>query len=242
MNFSEIPTARVHSQQSLGAVDGPGIRYVIFLQGCPDHCPYCHNPDTRPLNGGDSYSVSALADRVERYKPYFGKQGGVTVSGGEPLLQSVFLAEFFKECHRRGISTCLDTAGLPPDAQVRAVLTHTDTVLCDIKDSTDEGCRSRFGTDLSVTRAFLAACDDAGCDIWARHVVVPGMTDQDEHIRRIAALARTVKNLKKIELLPFRKLCSEKYTALGLPFPLADTPECDAAQLTALNALLTENA
>ena len=238
MNFSEIPTARVHSQQSLGAVDGPGLRYVVFLQGCPYHCPYCHNPDTQPLCGGDIYSVSELADRIERYKPYFGEQGGVTVSGGEPLLQRVFLVEFFKECHRRGISTCLDTAGLQPDERVRAVLAHTDTVLYDIKDSSNERCRDRFGIDFSIIRDFLSACDDAGCDIWVRHVVVPGMTDGKEHIRKIAALARTAKNLKKIELLPFRKLCSEKYAALGLPFPLADTPECDTELLSTLNDLL----
>jgi len=234
-------TARVHSFQSFGAVDGPGIRYVIFLQGCPYHCPYCHNPDTQPMEGGTEYTVGELADRVERYRSYFGAEGGVTVSGGEPLMQPAFLAAFFKECHARGISTCLDTAGRVPDDAVRAVLRHTDTVLCDIKDAVQDRCRALFGTDLLATKAFLDACDAAGCRVWIRHVVVPGMTDGDAHIRSITSLAKQVKNLDKIELLPFKKLCVTKYEKLGIPFPLADTPECDAETLARLRGIAAES-
>lgn len=226
------PTLRVHSFHSLGAVDGPGVRYVIFLQGCPYRCPYCHNPDTKPFDGGTDYTVTALCDRVERYKTYFGEhgvhttQGGVTVSGGEPFLQREALAAFFAECHRRGINTCLDTAGMPPDNGVRAVLCHTDTVLCDIKHTNEYDCRTVFGTSLSETKAFLSACEEAGCRIWVRHVVVPGMTDGEEHIRALGAIAAEYTNVDKIELLPFQKLCIEKYQKLGIPFPLADVPVC----------------
>ena len=230
----------VHSFQSLGAVDGPGLRYVIFLQGCPYRCPYCHNPDTKPFGGGTEYTVSALCDRVERYKTYFGKDGGVTVSGGEPLCQAEALAEFFKECHARGISTCLDTAGMMPDDRVRAVLCHTDTVLCDIKTTDDSDCRRIFGTSLDTTNAFLSACDEAGCRITVRHVVVPSMTDGEDHIRTLCAIAGQYKNLDKIELLPFRRLCNEKYDRLGIPFPMGDTPECDAATIERLRRIVEE--
>lgn len=221
-----IPTAFVHSFQSLGAVDGPGIRFVIFLQGCPYHCPYCHNPDSRALSGGTEYTAAALADRVERYKPYFGSEGGVTVSGGEPLMQKEFLAVFFEECHRRGISTCLDTAGIRVDDGVRAVLRYTDWVLCDIKHPDEKVCREQFGVDLADTRAFLAACDSAGCHVRVRHVIVPGMTDSEETVRAVAGIAYSCRNLDRIELLPFKKLCVQKYKALGLPFVLENTPEC----------------
>lgn len=232
--MSTYPTLRVHSFQSLGAVDGPGVRYVIFLQGCPYRCPYCHNPDTKSFGGGTVYTVTDLCSRVERYRTYFGDVGGVTVSGGEPLVQRAPLAEFFAECHRRGIRTCLDTAGMEPDEDVLAVLRHTDTVLCDIKHSTEDLCRTVFGTSLSSTRAFLSACEDAGCDIWVRHVVVPGMTDGEDHIRALAAIAADYPHVSKIELLPFKKLCVEKYRKLGLPFALADTPECTKAVIDRL--------
>ena len=224
--MTTTPTLRVHSFQSLGAVDGPGIRYVIFLQGCPYRCPYCHNPDTRSCSGGTEYTVEALADRVERYKTYFGAEGGVTVSGGEPLLQCEFLTAFFKECHRRGISTCLDTAGIAVDDRVREVLRYTDWVLCDIKHPDAQVCRDLFGVNLADTYAFLDACEASGCRVRVRHVVVPGMTDNDDMILAVARAARQCGTLDKIELLPFKKLCIQKYRALGMPFALEDTPEC----------------
>ncbi len=238
--MTTTPTLRVHSFQSLGAVDGPGLRYVIFLQGCPYRCPYCHNPDTKTFDGaaGTEYTVDALCDRVERYKTYFGSNGGVTVSGGEPLVQREALAAFFAECHRRGISTCLDTAGMEPDDTVCAVLRHTDTVLCDIKHTNEGDCRTMFGTSLSATKAFLAACCDAGCRIWVRHVVVPGMTDGGEHIRTLGTIAAGFSNVDKIELLPFKKLCVEKYKKLGIPFALADIPECSAETIARLYEIL----
>lgn len=238
-NLNQEPTARVHSFQSLGAVDGPGVRYVVFLQGCPYHCPYCHNPDTQPYHGGTEYTVEQLADRVYRYRSYFGSEGGVTVSGGEPLLQKAFLASFFAECHNRGIRTCLDTAGMFPDQTVCAVLKHTDTVLCDIKYPDTQKCRELFGVDLSATKEFLRACADAGCRVWIRHVVVPGLTDTEEDIRAVESIVSAILKPEKIELLPFRKLCMEKYERLGIPFPYADVPETTKETIAQLQKYLT---
>lgn len=236
------PLARIHSFQSLGAVDGPGLRYIIFLQGCPYHCPYCHNPDTQPQDDDETAYIHAdavtLCDRIRRYLPYFGKEGGVTVSGGEPLLQREFLADFFSECHRRGINTCLDTAGVYPDDMVHAVLRNTDTVMLDIKHPNADISRKTYGVDLNTTCAFLSACEAEGCRVWIRHVIVPGLTDSKDNLRAVVELVQKTKTLDKIELLPFRKLCMEKYKRLNLAFPLAETQECSEETLSGLNTFL----
>lgn len=229
---------KIHSFQSLGAVDGPGIRYVVFMQGCPYRCPYCHNPDTKPYEGGEEYTASELVAKVSRYKSYFGSEGGVTVSGGEPLLQAEFVAELFEKMHQNGITTALDTAGVKPTEAVKRVLMHTDTVLCDIKFPTDAQYRDMIGQSLENVKEFLALCDEYGCDVIVRHVVVPGLTDGEESIKEVARLARSVKNLKKIELLPFKKLCTEKYERLGIPFPLENTPECAPETIKRLYEIL----
>ncbi len=229
---------KIHSFQSLGAVDGPGIRYVIFMQGCPYRCPYCHNPDTKVFSGGTEYTADELVARVSRYKTYFGSDGGVTVSGGEPLMQPEFIAELFEKMHKAGINTALDTAGIRINDAVRRVLKHTDTVLCDIKFPTNEQYEEYIGQRLDTVMEFLSECDKAGCDVVIRHVVVPGMTDSEESVKEIARLARKVKNLKSIELLPFKKLCIEKYRKLNIPFPLESTPECPPEIIEKLKNLL----
>ena len=229
---------RVHSFQSLGAVDGPGIRYVIFMQGCPYKCPYCHNPDTKPFDGGTEYTAKELVDKVKRYKSYFGSEGGVTVSGGEPLMQAEFVAQFFELCHQAGINTALDTAGVYPTEKIQKVLCHTDTVLCDIKFSSDEQYTQMVGQPLENVKSFLALCEECGCRVIVRHVVVPGITDTPESVEGILQLTRNYKNVEKTELLPFKKLCLEKYDRLGIPFPLRDTPECDPETINTLKKLL----
>lgn len=228
----------IHSFQSLGAVDGPGIRYVIFMQGCPYHCPYCHNPDTRPFSGGTPYSVEDIVKKMLRYKTYFGSKGGVTVSGGEPLMQAEFVYELFKRLHENGINTALDTASVKPTEAVKRVLSETDTVLCDIKFPTDELYKKYIGQSIENTLEFLDMCNDLGKEVIIRHVIVPGMTDGEDSVKAVARLAGRVKKLVKIELLPFKKLCTEKYEKLGIPFPLADTPECDAQTAERLSKLL----
>ena len=227
----------VHSFNSLGAVDGPGIRFIVFMQGCPYRCPYCHNPDTRAFSGGVPYSPMQVVDKAVRYRSYFGEKGGVTVSGGEPLCQSEFVAELFKALHGRGINTCLDTAGVKPDKNVERVLEHTDTVLCDIKFPTEEEYLKRVGGSLDSTLQFLRLCNKMGVTVIIRHVVVPGMTDTEESILAIKSLLSDIK-YEMIELLPFRKLCTQKYSALGIEFPLKDTPECTKDTINKLKALL----
>ncbi len=231
-------TGKIHSFQSLGAVDGPGIRFVVFMQGCPYRCPYCHNPDTRPFSGGEEYTVEDIVKKAVRFKIYFGEKGGVTVSGGEPLAQADFVAKLFEELHKVGINTALDTAGYPVNESVKNVLKHTDTVLCDIKFPTDEQYKTHIGTSLETTLRFIEECNNYNTDIIIRHVVVPGMTDSEENIKQIAALTKRAKGLKKIELLPFKKLCVQKYNELGLDFPLKDTPECTAEKIEQLKRRL----
>jgi pyruvate formate lyase activating enzyme len=228
---------KVHSFQSFGAVDGPGIRFVVFLQGCPYSCPYCHNPDTRPFSGGTEYTVDEIVAKAERYKTYFGKKGGVTVSGGEPLMQAEFVAELFEALHKKGITTALDTAGVKVTDTVRRVLESTDTVLCDIKFPTDEQYKQYIGIGIDTVKEFIAECNKTDADVVIRHVVVPGMTDSEESILAIKELLRDIK-YEKIELLPFRKLCQQKYDKLGMEFPLKDTPECTKATISNLNKLL----
>lgn len=229
---------RVHSFQSLGAVDGPGIRFVVFMQGCPYSCPYCHNPDTRPFSGGTDYTVEEIVAKALRYKTYFGEKGGVTVSGGEPLMQAEFVAELFEALHKKGITTALDTAGVRVTDAVMRVLENTDTVLCDIKFPLDEQYKKHIGTGINTVMGFIEACNETKADVIIRHVVVPGLTDGEGSLKQIASLARTAKNLKKIELLPFRKLCVQKYYELGLEFPLRNTPECSPETIEKLNLLL----
>lgn len=229
---------KIHSFQSLGAVDGPGIRFVVFMQGCPYSCPYCHNPDTRPFSGGTEYTVEEIVEKAKRYKTYFGEKGGVTVSGGEPLIQAEFVAELFEELHKNGITTAVDTAGVRVTDAVRCVLRSTDTVLCDIKFPSDELYRKHIGTGIDTVLDFIEECNKTDADVVIRHVVVPDMTDSEDSIKQIASLAKNAKNLSKTELLPFRKLCEQKYKELGLDFPLADTPECDADTIKKLYSLI----
>ena len=227
----------IHSFHSLGAVDGPGVRYVVFMQGCPYRCPYCHNPDTRAFSGGVPYSASEVATKVERYRPYFTGGGGITVSGGEPLCQADFVAELFEKLHSKGINTCLDTATVKVDKKVLRVLASTDTVLCDVKFPTREKYLKHVGADLNNTLEFLKTCNEMGVNVIILHVVVPGMTDSEDSILKLKELLSDIV-YEKIELLPFKKLCMQKYKSMGIEFPLKDTPECSKDTIENLKKLL----
>lgn len=230
---------RIHSFQSLACSDGPGVRFGVFLQGCPNRCVYCHNPDTLPFDGGEEYSSDEVAEKVLRYRPYFGRDGGVTVSGGEPLCQWEFVFELFEKLKRYGIGTALDTSGVgaSPEEQ-KKLLTVTDTVLCDLKFPTEEKCRKYCGFSLKKTLDFLAVAEESGVPVLIRHVVVPGLTDSEESVLEIKKLAQSFSNITGVELLPFCKLCTQKYRELGLPFLLESTPECPPETLLKLQKLV----
>ena len=225
---------RVHSIQSLGAVDGPGVRYVVFLQGCPLRCAYCHNPDTWDFSGGQEREAAELVQEICRYKMYFGDKGGVTVSGGEPLLQPAFVGELFRLLHGEGIHTALDTSGVGNLEAARRVLEHTDLILGDLKFATREEYKTHCKADMEKILSFYRLAAELNVPLWVRHVVVPGLNDNLEDLRAIKALAESFPNLEKIEWLPFHNLCLEKYQSMGIPFPLEGTDNMDEEALQQL--------
>lgn len=227
----------IHSIQSLGTLDGPGVRAVIFTSGCPLRCIYCHNPDTWQANVGESWEASALADRVLRLYPYI-KDGGVTFSGGEPCVQAQFLTEVAALLKSRGLHIALDTSGTVDNMHTDALLKFVDLVLLDIKFTSESDYKRYTGATLSGVLKFLDKLEHMGKDVWIRHVTVPGINDDPSDIKALADIIKLYKCIKRTELLPFRKLCIEKYEKLGIPFPLADTPEMSAERNGALESEL----
>ncbi len=229
---------RVHSLQSLGTVDGPGLRYVVFLQGCPLRCVYCHNPDTWDPAGGTVMGTEELVEKILRCRPYFGAEGGVTVSGGEPLLQAGFVTQLFARLKQEGVHTALDTSGAGDLRKAPALLEVTDLVLLDLKFPTEEGYRQHCRGSLGQTEAFAALVAEKRVPLWVRHVVAPGLNDTLEDMAAVKSWAQRQPTLEKIEWLPFHNLCLEKYQQLGVPFPLANTPPMDREKLDRLIAAL----
>ena len=229
----------IHSIESMGLVDGPGIRTVVFLQGCPLRCRYCHNPDTWALTNEKAREMTPeeLVRRLVRFRPYYGTQGGVTFSGGEPLLQPDFLAQALERCHQAGIHTCLDTSGCGL-GDYGVILAHTDLVLLDVKHYTPDGFRHLTGHGPEEALAFLAEVQARGIPLWVRHVVVPGLTDGAEHLAGLEQYLQSLRNVERVELLPYHTLGVHKYTALGIPYSLEGVPPMDKHTLTAWNERL----
>ena len=238
--MTEAITGRVHSIQSMGTLDGPGVRFVIFLQGCPLRCKCCHNPDTWDVEGGKEYTPAELVRRALRFREYFGADGGVTVSGGEPLLQTAHVAELFAHCHKEGIHTCLDTSGCMLNDGVKELLQHTDRVLLDIKYTNDDDYRANVGCGIETPLAFLDYLDAQGIPTTLRQVIIPTVNDGEEQIHALCQIAKSHTNVDKVELLPFRKICQVKYDQMGIPFPFAHIPEPSRAQMERLERLLPQ--
>lgn len=230
--------ARIHSFQSLGTLDGPGVRFVAFLQGCPLRCGCCHNPDTWAADGGEVYTAQEVLRRALRCRPYFGKEGGITLSGGEPLMQRAFAAELFRLCHESGINTCLDTSGCYAPEGCEALLAHTDRVLLDVKYTTDALYRERVGCGLELPLRFLARLQQEGIATTLRQVIIPSLNDTEESVQALLAIAEQHPCVDKIELLPFRKLCRTKYDQMNIPFPFGHLPEPGRERMQQLRALL----
>ena len=208
----------VNSIQTLGTLDGPGVRFVVFMQGCPLKCGYCHNPETQELSGGKEYSADQIVASVLRYKEYFGKDGGITVSGGEPLLQAEFVAEIFEKCHQNGINTCLDTSGCIINEAAEKLIDLTDYVMLDIKFTSDDDYRRFIGCPLSKPLEFLELLQRKNKAVRIRQVVVPGLNDDDENILKLSEIVKKYSCIKSVELLPFKKICKSKYDALNREF------------------------
>lgn len=229
---------RIHSFQSLGAVDGPGLRYVVFMQGCPLRCVYCHNPDTWNIEDGTEYDTDDVIRKILRYKPYFLNNGGVTVSGGEPLMQWEFVSELFYCLHKEKIHTALDTSGIGNIEGAKNVLENTDLVLCDLKFSNKIDYNTYTTGDFDTVINFLKLTESMNIPLWIRHVVVPSLTDSKENILKIASIAKEFSNLQRIELLPFKKLCMSKYQTLNIDFPLKDYKECSQYKIDELSQII----
>ncbi len=228
----------IHSIQSLGTVDGPGVRFVAFLQGCNLRCSCCHNPDTWECSGGTEYTPSDIVEKAIRCKAYFGNEGGITLSGGEPLLQSEFATEVFKLCHKEGINTCLDTSGSVLNSSVMELLKHTDRVLLDIKYTENKGYSRHVGCEMQKPLEFLATLEQLAIPTTLRQVIIPTLNDTEENALKLREIAKKHKCVDKVELLPFRKICQVKYDKLGINFPLADTPEPTEAKMEKLNSII----
>lgn len=216
---------RIHSIESMGMVDGPGIRVVVFMQGCSLRCKYCHNPDTWNYNDGEEVTPEELVNKLKRYRPYFERSGGgVTFSGGDPIRQPEFLIEALKLCKEEGIHTCIDTAGFGV-GQYDEILKYTDLVLFDVKDITKEGYKNVTLMEIDESLNFLESMKRNNTKMWIRHVVVPGLTDGEEHIREFKRYISDIDNVEKVELLPYHLLGVNKYDSLNMKYPLIDTPE-----------------
>lgn len=218
--------AYVHSTESFGSVDGPGVRFVIFLQGCHMRCRYCHNPETWKTGVGNEFTADELLAKAVRYRPYWGKEGGITVSGGEPLLQLPFLVELFSKAKAMGISTCLDTSGQPFTKegpfwdQFQELMRFTGLVLLDIKHIDDEEHKKLTGWSNQAILEMARTLDAMHVPVWIRHVLIPGLTDKDEWLSRLAAFTSELTNVERIEVLPYHTLGTYKWEKLGIPYTL----------------------
>lgn len=236
----------VHSVESFGSVDGPGIRFLIFLQGCPMRCQFCHNPDSWKTGIGEERTADELLDQAERFRAYWGDNGGITVSGGEALLQIDFLLELFEKAKQRGIGTCLDTSAQlftrksPFFEKFERLMELTDTVLLDIKHIDDEEHRKltrHSNANILDCARYLSEIDKP---VWIRHVLIPGITDKDEYLVRLRDFLSTLHNIERIEVLPYHTLGVYKYEKLGIDYPLKGVQPPAAERVTNANDILQQ--
>lgn len=217
----------IHSTESFGSVDGPGVRFIVFMQGCNMRCKYCHNPDTWDKSGGIEVTADEIIKKALRYRSYWGKKGGITISGGEPLLQMDFLIELCKKCKEQGISTVIDTAGKPFTreepffSKFNELLKYTDLIMLDLKhiDSDDHKKLTGFGNENILDLAQYLS--DKSVPVWIRHVLVPGINDDDFSLNKLNKFIKTLNNVQRVEILPYHNLGEFKYEDLGIKYPLA---------------------
>lgn len=235
---------RIHSLESFGTVDGPGVRYVVFVQGCPMRCAYCHNPDTWEVNGGQEMAPAEIIANYERNKGFY-NGGGLTVTGGEPLLQTDFLIELFTLAKEKGIHTCIDTSGITYKAdnaeyiaKLDKLMEVTDLIMLDIKHIDPEKHKELTLQPNDGILVFAEYIDSKGVEIWIRHVVVPGITDIDEYLDKLGYFIGGLKNLKALDVLPYHTLGLPKYEKLGIDYRLKGVEPMDKAKLLDKKAVI----
>ena len=231
----------IHSIETFGTVDGPGVRYVVFMQGCPLRCKFCHNPDTWKTCCGEEKSAQEIFDDILKYTNYI---QGVTITGGEPLLQMEFVEKLFSLCKQVGLETCLDTSGMVNLSSIKArkmlenLLSVTDLVILDIKDIDDENHKWLTGASVEPVLNFARFVDEKGKKIWLRKVLVPTVNDKEESLFRWREFKETLKNVEKVELLPYHTLGIEKYKKLGIDYPLEGISEPTQEQIKKAKEIL----
>ena len=228
----------IHSKESFGTVDGPGIRYVLFLQGCPMRCLYCHNPDTWEIGRGEQIDVEEIISDYKKNSSFY-KNGGITVTGGEPLLQTDFLIKLFKLAKKNNIHTCIDTSGITYSSTNQAyiekldeLMKYTDLIMLDIKHIDAEHHKELTGKDNKSILDFARYVDSKNIPIWIRHVVVEGYTDDPKYLYQLGRFIGTIKNLNALDVLPYHSMGASKYQTLGIPYPLEHLKALDKSEAT----------
>lgn len=230
---------KIHSFETFGTVDGPGVRFVIFVQGCKLSCKYCHNRDTWPLRAGIKYSVDEIVEKILHYKNYIMPNGGVTVTGGEPLLQPDFLIALFTKLRQLGIHTAIDTSGMVIITDtIKEVLSLTDLVLLDIKHIDDAKCKKLVGHSNKLELEFAKYLSDNNIPMWIRQVIVPGITDDENDLLKLKEFISTLKTVEKIELSPYHELGKYKWEQLGVPYELEGTRTADSDDIDRVKKIL----
>ena len=230
----------ISSIESMGLVDGPGIRYVVFLQGCELRCLYCHNPETwDKTRERQRMTPEELVKKIVRFKSYFGRTGGVTFSGGEPLLQPKFLLECLKLCKKEGINTALDTAGVG-FGDYDEILLLTDLVILDLKAVSEEDYKKITGQPMIRFKKFLADCQRLNKKLWIRQVIVPGINDDEENVKKIKDFVTQLRNVEKVELLPYKTIGVHKYEDLKIKYRLEGVPDMEEERCKELEKLLQD--
>lgn len=232
-----MATGRLHSIETFGALDGPGIRTVFFMQGCPARCMYCHNPDTWEEEAGDQVTVGEVISRARRGRPYYGENGGVTFSGGEPLLQADFLIEAMDALRKDGINSAIDTSGTYFDEKSEEVISHCDMVLLDIKHIDPSRFKELTGREQGTLSLLIDAVNRQEKPVWIRQVIVPGFNDDEEYIRELNKFLKRIKYIRKIELLGYHNMAEPKYDKLGIKYRLKGVKPMDSESLKKLSDL-----
>lgn len=233
---------KIHSIETCGTVDGPGLRTVIFLQGCPLRCIYCHNPDTWLLKDGKTESSDNIIKEVTKYRSYIKfSGGGITLSGGEPLMQPDFATDIILKCKKENIHTAIDTSGCIYNDKTKKLLKETDLILLDIKAADEETYKQITSHEIDSLKQTIAYINDINKPLWVRHVVVPGITDSDKHLNNMLKLLKSLSSLEKLELLPFHKMGEYKWENSHIKYTLDTVLPPEKTKMDKISAFFAKN-